>query len=146
MFKYVCMSRRFGAPTSEVEIVWMNPYILEWKHILCIYSFYCFLWSMGLGWPEYKAAPLLWHIPILECVMDRSENLQGPRVSRDFSRSSSQVIRSYCTCEALPQLAAIGQLGDSIRGFKGPPFSWLCVFRELTPSVGSLCFLSGWGG
>ena len=133
-------------------MVWMNPYIFGWKRPLCMSSFDRFYWSMGLGRPGYKAS--LWHIPICECVMDRSEIPQGQNqnqvlvwtgISQDPGHRSSEAI--WCTCDVLPQLAAISQLGDSIRGLKGP-CSVVCVFsgskrHHLAPSVFSLGRQSG---
>ena len=68
----------------------------------------------------------------------------GSDVNRDFSRASSQVIRSYWAHLWCSPSAGCNQSSGSL--YKSAAvllFRWLCVFRESTPSDGSV--FSVWG-
>ena len=84
-----------------------------------------FLW---LGWRDQSLPKVL---------------VQG--LNRDFSGSRSHVIRSFRVhlwCS--PSAGCSQSAGRRYKEAAVPLLSWLCVFGESTPSVGSVRFLLGW--
>ena len=81
---------------------------------------------------------------ILKNCLDKSDSPEVLMWTGDFSRSRWQVIRSYWVhlwCS--PSAGCNQSAGRWYQGAAALLLRWMCVFRESTPSVGSLCFLFG---